>query len=87
MGDAHRVGEREHDAVEEVGDDAGEDQQGHAVADTVLGDTLTDPHRQGSAASHDDADGHITEEVLVRRIEHVAGLLQAGDDADGLQGS
>ncbi|MPM25860.1 hypothetical protein SDC9_72360 [bioreactor metagenome] len=39
-------------AVRELGGDRGEDQHGHAVADALLGDQLTEPHHQAGAGGH-----------------------------------
>ena len=36
-------------AVRQAGDDAGEDQQAHAVADAAIGDLLAQPHDEGRA--------------------------------------
>jgi hypothetical protein len=40
---------RARDAARQADDDAGEDQQAHAVADAALGDLLTQPHDEGGA--------------------------------------
>ena len=74
----------------EGGDDLGEDQQRHAVADAVLGDQLAEPHDHGGAGGHRD---HHDQEglgaVVVEQVERAAlqQVARAGQrhDAGGLQ--
>ena len=46
-------------------DDAGEDEQRHAVADAALGDLLTQPHDEGGAGSEREH-AERNEEALAR---------------------
>ena len=47
------------DAAGQADDDAGEDEQRHAVADAALGDLLTQPHDEGGAGGErEDAEGN-----------------------------
>jgi hypothetical protein len=77
----------------EAGGDRGEDQQGHAVADALVGDQLAQPHDQAGAGGHGqhhDEDGHdrvvVEDESRARRVvEQRPGLLREGDERRGLQ--
>ena len=74
----------------EPGDDLGEDQQGHAVADAALGDQLAEPHDHGGAGGHGhdhDQEGGgavAVQQALVAALEQIAGPGER-DDAGRLE--
>ncbi len=72
------------DAVGQAGDDAGEDEQAHAVADASVSDLLAEPHDEGGAGGQGE-DGEQDEGHA--RIEDGVHLGEDGGDADGLQRS
>src|SRR6478672_2939672 len=63
----------------EPGDDLGEDQQRHAVADAALGDQLAEPHDDGGAGGH--GDHHDQEGLGAVAVQQR--LLAAGEQAAG----
>jgi len=71
-------------AAGQAGDDAGEDEQAHAVANATVGNLLAQPHDEGGAGGERE-DRHQAEADA--RIQHHATLLQDGSDADRLQGA
>ena len=75
---AHRAGaaafEQLGDALRQARDDAGHDDQRHAIADAAAGDLLADPHQeQGSA---DQADGACDFEQQARLDDRADALLE-----------
>ena len=64
-------------------DDAGEDDQRNAVADTARGDLLAEPHQEHGAAGQGDR-GRDQEEHA-GFADHIAGALQSDGDAIGLE--
>src|ERR1700761_1059724 len=73
------------DAFRQADDDAGKDEQAHAIADAALGDLFAQPHDKGSAGSEsDDAEG---DEDATRNGDHRlagAGVSQREGDGKGL---
>src|SRR6056297_1057647 len=73
------------------GDDRGEDQHGHAVADSPLGDQLAEPHDHGSSRGHDDHhhqdDPHtlVGDDRLVAATEECPGGAGEGQDGGRLK--
>ena len=73
--------------------DGCEDQHGDTVADALLGDALTQPHKEGGTGGTADTDGDVGEQLALG-AEDVEGLqngavgdvLQGNDDGDGLHG-
>ena len=59
------IAEAGDDTIEQVGHNTGEDQQGDTIADALVGNALTDPHGQGSTASHGDADEDVVPQTVL----------------------
>ena len=55
------------DALRQARDDAGHDDQRHAVADTAAGDLLADPHQEQGAADEADGAGNLEQQARHRR--------------------
>ena len=69
----------------QFGDDASQNDQRNAVADAASGDLLTEPHQEHGAAGQRDRGGNQEEHPGL--ADHVAGALEADDDAVGLEHS
>ena len=54
------------DALRQAGDDAGHDDQRHAVADAAAGDLLADPHQEQGAADEADGAGDLEQQARLR---------------------
>ena len=70
------------DAAGQADDDAGEDEQRHAVADAALGDLLAQPHDEGGAGGEGD-DAHRDEGVLADGDHGLAGAGVGQREGDG----
>ncbi len=69
-------------AAGQAGDDAGKDQQAHAVADAAIGNLLAQPHDEGRAGGQRK---HRHQHEADAGIQNQALLGENGGDADGLQ--
>ena len=73
------------DAARQTDDDAGEDEQRHAVADAALGDLLAQPHDEGGAGGEgDDAQGKKSALQMVTIVSPVLVLVSVKRDGEGL---
>jgi hypothetical protein len=70
-------------AARQADNDAGEDEQRHAVSDAALGDLFAQPHDEGSTGGErDDAHG---DELAARNSDHRRGRAGEGErDGEGL---
>ena len=70
------------DAAGQTGDDAGEDEQAHAVADAAVGNLLAQPHDEGGAGGQGEDRHQVKAEA---RIEDHALPSENERDTNGLQ--
>ena len=66
----------------QAGDDAGKDQQAHAVADAAVGNLLAQPHDERRTGGQSE---HRHQAEADARMQHQALLGENGRNADGLQ--